>query len=278
MTEEDMQVLEDAHIAAIHRCKTIGCAFPFRLTSLQSIIHRYAVDFIELHCAHGYLMHSFVSPLSNVRSDKWGGQSLENRMRYPLRILERCRKEWADAPLFARISASDWAEGPEKGEDGLWKQWGIEQSKIFVGEMKKLGVDLIDCSSGGLWSKQKISVGPGYQVSFSSLIVWCCPAKCGPFISKVPFAEALKASYPDLLFGAVGMITSPTQAEEYLQGGKADVVSLARELIRTPHWPMVAAAELGVAIKPANQYERGWVKMATPAEQSSEGRGKEQGM
>jgi 2,4-dienoyl-CoA reductase-like NADH-dependent reductase (Old Yellow Enzyme family) len=125
---------------------------------------RIAVDFIELHGAHGYLLHSFVSPLSNTRTDQWGGQSLDNRMRFFLRLTKRCREAWADKPLFVRISATDWAEGPEKDEQGIWKQWGIEQSMILVGKLKEIGVDLIDCSSGGNWVNQKITVGPGYQV------------------------------------------------------------------------------------------------------------------
>ena len=121
------------------------------------------VDFIELHYAHGYLFSTFTSPLSNNRSDTWGGQPLENRLRWPLRVADICRKAWG-GPLFVRINASDWAEGPEKGDDSLWKQWGIEQSKIFAGELLKLGIDLVDVSSGGLWAKQKITIKPGYQV------------------------------------------------------------------------------------------------------------------
>ena len=120
-------------------------------------------DFIEVHGAHGYLQHEFLSPLSNVRTDQYGG-SLENRMRWPLRVAQKLRAAW-DKPFFYRISATEWAEGPEKDASGEWKQWGIEQSKIFVGELKKLGVDLIDCSTGGNWIKQKIPVGPGYQAS-----------------------------------------------------------------------------------------------------------------
>lgn len=102
-----------------------------------------------------------MSPLSNTRTDEFGG-SFENRVRWPLHLIKKCREAW-DKPLFVRISATDWAEFPEKGEDGEWKQWGIEQSKIFVGEMDKLGVDLVDCSTAGNWSPQKIPVYPGYQ-------------------------------------------------------------------------------------------------------------------
>lgn len=124
----------------------------------------YKDDFIELHGAHGYLLHNFVSPLSNGRTDEYGG-SLENRMRYPLRIIKAVRDAWTDKPLFVRISATEWAEFPEKGDDGEWKQWGVEQSKVYVGEMKKIGVDLVDCSTGGNWVKQKIPLSHGYQVT-----------------------------------------------------------------------------------------------------------------
>ncbi|KAI8981391.1 FMN-linked oxidoreductase [Trametes punicea] len=239
MTEQQMQSLLEAFTKAVERCKEAG------------------YDFIEVHAAHGYLLHEFVSPLSNVRTDKYGG-SLENRLRFPLEVVKTVRAAW-DKPLFVRISATDWAEGPEKDPGtGEWRQWGIEQSKIYAGELKKLGVDLIDCSSGGNWVQQKIVLQPGYQV---------------------PFAEALKKAHPDLPIGAVGLITEPEQAESYLRDGKADVVFLARELIRTPHWPILAAQKLGVAVKPANQYERGFADMLTPAHpgETSDGRGGEQG-
>ncbi|KAI5114809.1 hypothetical protein M0805_002240, partial [Coniferiporia weirii] len=147
LTEEGLKKIEDGFVEAIQRCKTIG------------------FDFIELHFAHGYLAHSFLSPLSNTRNDQYGGESLENRMRWPLKVASICRKEWADKPLFIRISASDWAEdiSPEKGTDGKWEWWGIEQSKIFVSELDKIGVDLVDASSGGLYVKQNIPLKPGYQ-------------------------------------------------------------------------------------------------------------------
>ncbi|KAF5384879.1 hypothetical protein D9615_001313 [Tricholomella constricta] len=219
MTGQEMNDLESAFLSAINRCERAG------------------FDFIELHAAHGYLFHSFVSPLSNVRDDEYGGQPLENRMRFPLRIVDACRKAWPDKPLFVRISASDWAEGPEQDEAGTWKQWGIEQSKIFTGELQKLGVDLVDCSSGGNWAKQTIPLKHGYQVHF---------------------AEALKRAHPTLAVGAVGLITDPLEAESYVKSGKADVVFLARELIRNPHWALHAAHKLGAKVKPANQYERGW--------------------
>ncbi|KAF7436544.1 hypothetical protein PC9H_003377 [Pleurotus ostreatus] len=217
-SEEDMQRVEDAFADAIVRCEKVG------------------FDFIEIHGAHGYLLHSFVSPLSNVRNDIYGGQPLENRLRFPLRVVQRCRAAWSK-PLFVRISASDWAEGPEKGEDGNWAQWGIEQSTVYVGEMLKLGIDLVDCSSGGNWAKQKIPYEHGYQV---------------------PFAEALKKAHPSLPIGAVGLLTDPSLVERYLRDGKADVVFLGRELLRNPHWPLAAAKALGTPVKAANQYERAW--------------------
>lgn len=124
----------------------------------------HTVDFVEIHGAHGYLIHSFLSPLSNTRSDAYGGQSFENRTRFFLRVVKAIRAVWAEKPLFVRISASDWAEGPEKDSAGKWLQWGIEQSILLTGELKKLGVDLIDVSSGGNWAAQKIPVVPGYQV------------------------------------------------------------------------------------------------------------------
>ncbi|KAI0830479.1 FMN-linked oxidoreductase [Trametes gibbosa] len=225
MSVDNIAHLADAFVKATERAKEVG------------------FDFIELHFAHGYLQHSFVSPLSNDRTDQYGG-SLENRLRSPLEVAEKVRAAW-DKPLFVRISATDWAEGPEQDPStGEWKQWGIEQSKIYVGELKKLGVDLIDCSSAGNWEKQKITIGPGYQV---------------------PFAEALKKAHPDIPIASVGMITDPEQAESYLRDGKADAVFLARELIRNPHWVLYAAQKLGVAVKAANQYERGWGEMLAHA-------------
>lgn len=224
MTEADLKRVEEAFVAAVKRSEEIG------------------FDFIELHGAHGYLLHEFLSPLSNIREDAYGGQSLENRLRWPLSVVKSVRAVWSK-PLFVRISGTDWAEGPEKGDDGLWKQWGIEQSKIFVGELEKIGVDLIDVSSAGNWAAQKIPVGPGYQV---------------------PLAEAVKKAYPNISVGAVGFITTAEQANDILEAGKADVVFLAKELIRTPHFPLLAAQQLGVAVKPANQYERGWMPLITP--------------
>ncbi|QRV77882.1 NADH:flavin oxidoreductase/NADH oxidase [Ceratobasidium sp. AG-Ba] len=214
MTEQEIDGIAQSFVDAVERCKKIG------------------FDFIEIHGAHGYLIHSFYSPLSNNRTDEYGG-SLENRLRLPLRIARTVREAWGPSkPLFFRVSATDWAEGPEKDEKtGEWRSWGIEQTVILAKELKKIGVDLIDTSSGGNWVKQKIPIGPGYQV---------------------PFAERVKKDVPDVVVGSVGLITSPQQAEQILQDGQADVVFLARELLRHADFPIYAAQELGVVVKPAN--------------------------
>lgn len=179
---------------------------------------------LELHMAHGYLMHQFLSPLSNHRTDEYGG-SLENRMRFPLEVTTAVRKVWPDQlPLMVRISATDWTEN----------SWDENQSVVLVKELKKLGVDLIDTSTGGNVAKATIPIGPGYQV---------------------PFAEKIKKE-TDIITGAVGMITEPEQAEDILKSGKADVIIMARELLRDPYWPMHAAKKLGVDLPYPLQYER----------------------
>jgi 2,4-dienoyl-CoA reductase-like NADH-dependent reductase (Old Yellow Enzyme family) len=179
---------------------------------------------IEVHAAHGYLLHSFLSPLSNKRTDKYGG-SLENRMRLPLQVATVVRKEIPDhMPLFMRISASDWAEGG----------WDLDQSVSLAKKLSRAGVDLVDCSSGGLAAHAKIEAGPGYQV---------------PFADTVKREAAIKTA-------AVGMITSPKQADEIIKSGKADLVFLARELLRDPYWPMHAAKELDCKVEWPQQYSR----------------------
>jgi len=179
---------------------------------------------VELHMAHGYLLHEFLSPLSNVRTDEFGG-SLENRMRFPLRVAERVRQTWPeDLPLFVRISASDWAEGG----------WDLTQSIEFAKRLRDLGVDLIDCSSGGAVPSAKIELGPGYQV---------------------PFARAVRAE-AGVATGAVGLITEAQQADEIIRSGSADAVLLARELLRDPYWPLHAARTLGVDVPWPDQYLR----------------------
>jgi 2,4-dienoyl-CoA reductase-like NADH-dependent reductase (Old Yellow Enzyme family) len=179
---------------------------------------------IELHAAHGYLLHEFLSPLSNSRDDEYGG-SLENRMRLTLRVAREVRAAWPeDLPLFVRISASDWAEGG----------WSIDDSVVLSQHLKDLGVDLIDCSSGGLVSHAKIELGPGYQV---------------------PFARAVRERAA-IATGAVGLITTPEQANEIITSGSADAVLLARELLRDPYFPLHAAHALGAEIAWPKQYER----------------------
>ena len=145
MTKDDIQRVEDAFITSVERCKQIG------------------FDFIEIHAAHGYLLSSFLSPLTNDRADEFGGQSLENRMRWPLRLMKRVREAWSDKPLFVRINGTEWV-GDEKDEHGNWRSWGLEQTKIFTRELQKIGVDLIDVSSGGNHPNQTIQTAPGYQV------------------------------------------------------------------------------------------------------------------
>ncbi len=181
-------------------------------------------EVVEIHAAHGYLLHEFLSPLSNTRTDHYGG-SLENRMRLTLEISAAVRRQWPqDLPVFVRISASDWVEGG----------WDLEQSITLSAKLKKLGIDLIDASSGGNISSAKIAVGPGYQV---------------------PFADAIKKKAL-ILTGAVGMITEARQAEHIIASGQADVVLLARELLRDPYWPLHAAGILGADVAWPQQYER----------------------
>lgn len=182
------------------------------------------VDVIELHCAHGYLLNSFLSPLTNHRDDEYGG-SLENRCRLPLQIAKAMRDFWPqDKPMFVRISATDWVEGG----------WDIAQSVQLSKWMKDIGIDLIDCSSGGLILDAKIPVGPGYQTKLA--------------------ADIRKQA--GIATGAVGMITSPAQAEHILATEQADAVLLARELLRDPYWPLKAARELRADIKWPIQYAR----------------------
>ncbi|KAG9076147.1 hypothetical protein FRC06_009674 [Ceratobasidium sp. 370] len=226
LTTKEIDEIEQAYVDAVERCKKIG------------------FDFIEIHGAHGYLLHSFYSPISNKRTDTYGG-SLENRLRLPLRVASTVRAAWGESkPLFFRLSATDWASGPERDpETGEWNSWGIEQTIELSKGLKDVGVDLIDTSSGGNWVKQVIPVEPGYQV---------------------PFAERIKKEVSDVMIGSVGLITSAWQAEKILQDGRADVVLLARELLRHVDFPIHAAQELGVAVKPANQYEWAWRRMMTP--------------
>jgi len=179
---------------------------------------------IEIHSAHGYLLHSFLSPISNRRSDDYGGP-FQNRIRFLLQTVACVRETWPERyPLFVRISASDWEE----------RGWTLEESVELARRLKELAVDLVDCSSGGIVAKPKIPVGPGYQV---------------------PFAERIRRE-AGIRTAAVGMITSPTQADTVVRSGQADAVLLARELLRDPYFPLHAAQELGQEIAWPNQYLR----------------------
>lgn len=194
----------------------------FRAATVRVIEAGYKV--IEVHAAHGYLLHQFLSPLTNLRTDEYGG-SFENRTRLLLEVTAVIREVWpAENALFIRISATDWAPGG----------WSVEESVKLAAILKDNGVDLIDCSSGGAVHYQKIPVAPGYQVQF---------------------AEAVKKE-TGMLTGAVGLITEAQQAEQILQDGKADLVFLARELLRDAYFPMHAAYELNNEIKWPEQYER----------------------
>jgi 2,4-dienoyl-CoA reductase-like NADH-dependent reductase (Old Yellow Enzyme family) len=179
---------------------------------------------IEIHAAHGYLLHSFLSPLTNKRTDEYGG-SFENRTRALREVTTAVRDAWPERyPLIVRISASDWVEGG----------WDIEQSIALARELKPLGVDMIDCSSGGAVPRAKIAIGPGYQV---------------------PFAERIRRE-ADIATAAVGMITDATQADEIITSGRADMVFMAREFLRQPYWPLHAATELGIEVPTPVQYGR----------------------
>ena len=185
---------------------------------------RLGVDVIELHFAHGYLGHQFLSPLTNHRTDEYGG-SLENRMRFPLELFEAVREVWNERkPLGVRVSATDWAD------DG----WDLPQCVELAKELKKRECDFIDVSSGGLVPHQKITVGPGYQV---------------PFSNEIKHATGLPTM-------AVGMINEPMQAETIVRNGEADFIELARGFIRDPRWTWDAADELGGEPFVPPQYER----------------------
>jgi 2,4-dienoyl-CoA reductase-like NADH-dependent reductase (Old Yellow Enzyme family) len=194
----------------------------FRSAAQRALLAGFRV--IELHGAHGYLLHEFLSPISNTRSDEYGG-SFDNRIRFVMRVIDTVRTVWPeDLPLMIRVSATDWVEGG----------WDIDECIELSRRVKAHGVDLVDSSSGGNVYGAKIPLGPGYQVRF---------------------AEAIKHG-ADVLTGAVGLITKSDQANQIIATGKADVVILARELLRDPHFPLRAARELGVDIKWPPQYER----------------------
>jgi 2,4-dienoyl-CoA reductase-like NADH-dependent reductase (Old Yellow Enzyme family) len=199
-----------------------ACIADFRLGADRAL--QAGFDVAEVHAAHGYLLHAFLSPLSNQRRDEYGG-TLENRMRFPLAVAKAVREAWPrEKPVLVRISASDWKE----------TGWDLKQSIAFAQKLKEIGIDMLDVSSGGNAADQKIVLGPGYQV---------------------PFSEAIRreAGIPT---AAVGLITEPVQAEHILATGQADAVCLARALLRDPYWPLHAARALGVAMPWPDQYRR----------------------
>jgi len=211
LDEAGLVRIRDAFVAAARRAERLG------------------IDALELHGAHGYLMHQFLSPISNRRTDRYGG-SFDNRIRYPLEVFDAVRAVFPERkPVGIRLSATDWIEGG----------WDLEQTIAFAKELAKRGVDWIDVSSGGISPLQKIPLAPGYQV---------------------PFADAVRAA-TGLTTIAVGLITRPAQAEEIIAAGQADMVALARGMLYDPRWGWHAAAELGGEVDAPPPYWR-----AQPAE------------
>ncbi|MBV9759932.1 MAG: NADH:flavin oxidoreductase/NADH oxidase [Acidobacteriaceae bacterium] len=205
-----------------------------KVDEIHSIVEKFAsaaeraleagFELLELHGAHGYLMHEFLSPISNKRADRYGG-ALENRMRFALEVAAAVRRVWPERlPLFLRISATDWAEGG----------WTIDESVELARSVRPIGVDAIDCSSGGTVPHARIPLQPGYQA---------------------PFAERIRHE-TGILTGAVGLITEPAQADTLVRNGSADVVLLAREFLREPYWPIKAAQALGADARFPIQYAR----------------------
>jgi 2,4-dienoyl-CoA reductase-like NADH-dependent reductase (Old Yellow Enzyme family) len=206
LTTADIQQITNAFVAAAGRA------------------HEAGFEIIELHAAHGYLLNQFLSPLSNHRTDEYGG-SFENRIRFPLEVIRAVRAVWPECfPLFLRVSSTDWAPGG----------WTIDDSVRFAKLVQPLGVELIDCSSGGLVPRVQIPVAAGYQVGFADQI----------------HRES------GILTGAVGMISDPAQAEAVLQADSAALIIIAREFLREPYWPIKAAKALGVDPVIPVQYQR----------------------
>ena len=207
LTTADLKTLTQTFVTAVERSEKLG------------------IDAIELHAAHGYLLHQFLSPVSNQRTDEYGG-SLENRMRYPLELFAAMRDAWpADKPLGVRISASDWDAN---------SSWDIAESVEFCKQLEAAGCDWIDASSGGVSKDQKIALKPGYQVHF---------------------AEAIRKAI-SIPVMAVGLITEATQAEDIVKNNQADMVALARAFLYNPRWVWHAAAELGATVVAPQQYWR----------------------
>ena len=211
------QALDEAGIRAV--------VADFQAAAQRALVAGF--ELIEVHAAHGYLLHQFLSPLSNRRDDRYGG-SFENRTRLVREVIAAVREVWpAGLPLWLRLSATDWAD-----QGG----WDIGQSVELARQMKLLGVDLIDVSSGGLLPHAKIPLGPGYQV---------------------PFAAQIRRE-AGIATGAVGLITGAEQAAQIVANGDADVVLIARESLRDPYFPRRAAQRLGAKIDPPAQYRRAW--------------------
>jgi len=214
MTLDDIAWVIGAFRAAAERARRAGC------------------DVVEVHAAHGYLLHEFYSPLSNTRTDRYGG-SFDNRVRLCLEVVEAVRSVWPDdRPVFVRVSSTDWAEGG----------WNIENSIELARRLRDRGADLVDCSSGGNIASVQIPVAASYQVPFAARI-------------------RQEAGIPT---GAVGLITTPMQADDIIRSEQADCVLLARELLRDPYWPLRAARELGHAVVWPAQYLRA-APQGTPA-------------
>jgi 2,4-dienoyl-CoA reductase-like NADH-dependent reductase (Old Yellow Enzyme family) len=208
--------------AALDAAGIAAIVSAFRDAASRALLAGFEV--VEVHAAHGYLIHEFLSPLTNTRDDEYGG-SFDRRIRFCLEVVDAVRSVWPESlPVFVRISATDWVE------DG----WDIEQSIELARRLRTRGVDLIDCSSGGLVPAAAIPVGPSYQV---------------PFAARIK-REAAMAT------GAVGLITTPPQADAIVRSGEADCVLLAREMLRDPYWPLRAARELGRSIDWPPQYLR----------------------
>ncbi len=210
MSEADIARVQGEFAAAARRALAAGC------------------DWLEVHSAHGYLSHEFLSPLNNKRTDRYGG-SFENRIRFLLETVRAVRGVWPERlPLAVRLSCTDWVPGG----------WDIDQSVELARRLKGEGVDLIDCSSGGAVPDAKVPVGPGYQV---------------------PFAERIRRE-AGIATAAVGAVTAPAQADQIVRQGQADLVLLGREFLRDPYWPLRAARALGqaAALAPPVQYARAW--------------------
>ena len=214
--------LSDSAPTALSRSEIQETVAAFATATQRALAAGFGV--VEIHAAHGYLLQEFLSPLSNQRADEYGG-SFENRIRVMCEVVEAVRAVWPEGnPLFVRISSTDWVEGG----------WSVDDSVALAVRLKTLGVDLIDCSSGGNVPGARIPLGPGYQV---------------------PFAQRIR-NEARILTGAVGLITDPSQADSIIREGEADLVLLARELLRDPNWPLRAASALGQQLMPPVQYGR----------------------